>query len=363
MATLVVVFLIAMFSAAQPAPVTTGSITGHVLEEGSNRPIVGARVSLFPQARPSIPGPPAQATSDADGAFSFSALAPGDYRLDVQKAGYVSFGYVDISARPAMPRPFHVDAGQPTVFDVHLRKGGVIAGHVLDVNGEPLVEARIMALRRISPPGQPSRLMPAPSQGAPPTNDIGDFRIAGLAPGEYYIAVSPRMTMPFGAQRTPPPADGPRTTGATTYYPGTTDPAGAQPITVAAGETVSGIQFTMLSAPAFRVSGIVVDENGQPAAGAMVMLMNDPRNGPVFGPGGNTRTGDDGRFTIDDVVAGSYRITASIPVMMNGREGGGIGAVSGGVSFSSSGVPAPAPEIVVSDTDIKGLRVVARRPQ
>jgi hypothetical protein len=64
--------------------------------------------------------------------------------------------------------------------------------------------------------------------------------------------------------------------------------AAAQPIAVAAGAEVGNISFTMQSAPAFRVSGIVVDENGDPVADAMVMMMGDPRSGIFMGPGQRT---------------------------------------------------------------------------
>lgn len=353
--------LIASFL-AQAAPAATGSISGRVLEEGSNKPVVGARVMLFPQPGRPMAGPPPQSTTDANGAFAFTSLAPGDYRVDVQKTGYVPYNYPQPGMRPPMPRPFHVEAGQPTAVDVHLQKGAVVTGRVLDANGEPFADARVMALRRMpagptAATGMAQRLIPAPGQSQQ-TNDIGEFRVSGLPPGQYFIAASPRMTTPFAASGGAPPADASaRTTTATTYYPGTTDPDGAQPITVAAGETVNGIQFTMQSAPAFRVSGFVVDESGQPVSGAMVMLMGDPRSGPMFGPAGSTRTGDDGRFTVGNVVPGNYRIQASVPMTMNNGSGG----IS---SFVAGGGPMIQPtEVVVSDANVGGLRVVARRPQ
>jgi protocatechuate 3,4-dioxygenase beta subunit len=147
------------------------------------------------------------------------------------------------------------------------------------------------------------------------------------------------------------------TTTATTYYPGATDPAAAQPITVTAGETVTGIQFTMQSSPAFTVSGIVVDDEGQRVGGAMVMLTSDPRTGPMFGPAGTARTSADGRFEIIDVVPGTYRINASVPMTANGS-GGEMGAFS--VNGASANQPAA---LAVTDADVKGVRVVAHRPQ
>src|ERR1051326_3156407 len=111
----------------------------------------------------------------------------------------------------------------------------------------------------------------------------------------------------------------PATIPTATYYPGTADQASAQPIVVAAGSEVGNIVFTMQSAAAYRVSGIVVDENGAPVAGAFVMLVRDPRAGMFFGgPPANGRSQDDGRFTIDGVIAGTYRATASIPIATGG---------------------------------------------
>jgi len=173
---------------------------------------------------------------------------------------------------------------------------------------------------------------------------------------------------------------------ATTFYPGTTDQAAAQPITVAAASEVGNIVFTMQSSPAFQISGVVVDENGSPVAGAMVMLMSDPRSGLFMGPGGGAHSEDDGRFVIGEVPAGSYRVTASIPIRMNGPgsntgfvtlsggsilssgtvssgvvAGGSAGAVVSGAGAVVSGFDQPA-EVVVADADVSGVRVMVRRP-
>jgi protocatechuate 3,4-dioxygenase beta subunit len=104
----------------------------------------------------------------------------------------------------------------------------------------------------------------------------------------------------------------------------------------------------MQSAPAFRVSGFVVDEDGKPVARAMVMLMGDPRSG-IFGPVGSAQTQDDGRFVIADVPSGTYRLSATGALTVNNVR------VSGGVER-------PA-EIVVGDADVEGALVVIRRPR
>jgi protocatechuate 3,4-dioxygenase beta subunit len=382
----VVGLLLALSMDQTAAPAATGRISGRVTAEGTNAPIAGARVMVFPMMRRGTPptGPmamPPQGATDQDGRFVLNGLAPGEYRIDVQKSGFAPL--VDPAARPGT---YTVAAGQALDnVSIVLQKGAVISGKVLDQKGEPVTDAHVMALRRITLPGASTaapRVIPTPMQGSQMTNDIGEYRVAGLAPGEYFIAASPRG-MGFGGPGAAATTDkgGGAPTTTTTYYPGTADQAGAQAITVAAGAEVSNIVFTLQSVPAYRVSGIVVDENGAPIAHAMVMLMNDPRSGMMMfmGPGGNAQAGDDGRFSIGDVTPGAYRLNASVPMMMT--SGGGIGAssvaVTGGGSFSSWSVatsdgvtttrtintaPPQPQEVVVTDADVRGVRVVARRP-
>jgi protocatechuate 3,4-dioxygenase beta subunit len=380
------VFVALLFNQAPLAADATGRLTGRVTAAGTNAPVVGARVMLLPAAPRSGPmpssgpgpmrgglmpsigpmgGPPPQAVTDQDGGYVFERLRPGAYTVAVEKTGYAA------PIGPSNTRRVEVAVGQSIDgVDLHLEKGAVIAGRVLDPAGEPLADARVTAMRRVSSPGgAPPRLVPAPGQGQQ-TNDLGEFRIASLPPGEYYVAAMPRRMSGFGAAATTPstPAAGsPRTTITTTFYPGTPDQAAAHPVAVAAGAEVGNIVFTMQSVPSFRVSGIVVDEQGAPVTDAMVTLMGDPRSGMFMGPVGGTRTQANGRFAIDEVPAGSYRVNAAVMITMSSSSGGsgGAGWVTGGYvsnsTFPGAAVYQPA-EIVVTDSDVKGVRVTARRP-
>ncbi|HJZ74405.1 MAG TPA: carboxypeptidase-like regulatory domain-containing protein [Vicinamibacterales bacterium] len=386
---LIVAVTLVQNPAPAPAPSAAGRLAGQVTVEGTNAPLADARVMLFPGARPTpmtMPyGPPPQTTTDQNGRFAFSGLKPGEYRIDVQRTGYAP---LEDTGRG---RTIQLAEGQSIDnFAIQLQKGAVITGRIVSPSGEPQSDVRVMALRRFSGPGTQSRLIPAPMQGMQQTNDLGEFRLSGLPPGEYYVSAAPHMPSPFGGPGVmPPPAQGTaRTTLATTYYPGTTDAATAQPIAVARGAEVGNISFMLLTLPAFRVSGIVVDEKGSPIAGAMIMLMSDPRNGTFMGPAGNGRSGEDGRFAIDNVVAGTYRASASVPIAIGGPGAGGMvswssggsttvspsGGVSGGVVIASSGagqgvVPGggwqadPPTEVVVGDSNVAGVRIVTRRPQ
>lgn len=193
-------------SAADPG----GRISGRVTLEGANTPVAGARIMLMPAmpagrpaGRPAGPmGPPPQTLTDQEGRFAFERLTPGTYRIDAQKTGYAPL--LDLSRA----RTVEVGAGQAIDgVDLQLQRGAVIAGKLLDPAGDPLPEARVMALRRVSPPGAPPRLMPAFGPGQP-TNDLGEFRVSGLPPGEYFVAAMPR-SMPMMPMLEPPPRAAP----------------------------------------------------------------------------------------------------------------------------------------------------------
>lgn len=362
--------LLALSLNQAPAADQPGRISGRVTLAGSNAPVSGARITLIPTSRPAGPiGPPPQAITDVDGRFGFGQVAPGTYRVDAQKAGLAAPDDV------LRTRAITVAAGQSTDVSLQMQKGAAITGKVFDPSGEPLSDARVVVLRRMPLPvgaasrGLPPmpRLIPVPSPGAQ-TNDLGEFRVSGLAPGEYFVAATPRSIAQFGTAWSSPVRDqkAARTTLPTTYYPGTSDQAAAQPIAVAAGAEVGNIFLTMRPVPAFRVSGVVVDEDGRPVGDAMVMLMGDPRSGALMGPVGNSTSRADGVFDIDDVPAGSYRANASIMLRMteSGRGGGGAGGAVSWSSTSTSGagtMPQPV-EIVVADADVTGVRVVVRRP-
>jgi Carboxypeptidase regulatory-like domain len=138
------------------------------------------------------------------------------------------------------------------------------------------------------------------------SDDMGHFRLYGLAPGDYYISATLRAMGGFGFDG----AQGDNTTGyAPTYYPGTASSQQADRINVGLGAEMAGITFSLLPVRTVKVSGTAVDSSGKPMAGAFVMLSADMRSGEggfmMFGGGGN-QTKDDGSFTISNVTPGDY---------------------------------------------------------
>ncbi len=322
---------------APVAPSASAGVTGRVLETDTKRPVPGAQVSLVPEARPQggVFAPPRaeRAETDANGVYRFENLEAGRYRLMVQRAGFAIQGFP-----PSPPPAVQVLPGQiQTAPDVLLERGGVIAGRVMDHAGQPLAEARVMAMRP-SPRGRGNAPILLPVGSSAQTNDLGEFRLYSLPAGEYYVQMAPLPNPDFaGGGGTPP-----ETAPAATFYPGTADPASAQAIAVAAGQTVQDIVFSAVVVPVFQVSGIVVDENGAPVADAMIMLMPDRSSGALpFGPPARARADREGRFRVANVPSGAYMANASVPVVLSsdaGRgSGAGVSAWSGVSSVSAGG--------------------------
>ncbi len=234
--------------------------------------------------------------------------------------------------------PIDLGAGERRGIDVRLQRGAVIVGRVLDEAGEPLADARVMAMRKmpVSPTG--ARTYPDLMRPAGPTaqtNDLGEFRLFSLQPGEYYVQVSPRPDVGAGGGVAPRAR-----TLLATFFPSTSDHAGAEPITLGAGQTSESLVITMVGAPAFQVSGVVVDESGKPVSNAVVRLSQEDAGGrPMFmmQPWNQGRTDQAGRFTLGNVTPGAYTLLAIAPELFATAPGGG-GSGSSASAFTWSGI-------------------------
>ena len=347
---LVNLLLIAALAAgAQAVPQQpTARVTGRIVDAATGEPITGARVfisNVAPVTRPT-PGsvPPVPLTpfiieTNADGVFDVVAVPAGRWRVTAQKQGYVQFGGA------GSPLTVDVSRGSVLVPEIRLERGGAIAGRVLDAKGNVLSGVSVQAYELARAPNGSVR--PTQTGLSVPTNDLGEFRLSGLPSGQYYVAavVRPVPINPFGGGQ--PPAAG--MTYVTTFYPGFTEVRDATSVTVTRGLTTNGIDFPMRPVAAYQVSGIVVDAQGRPVAGALVRLaeaksvtLNLQQGGP---------SARDGTFKIVNVPPGRYQASAAVPVV----------AQSGSATVTRVG-PSTGPEIevVVQAADVTGVRVVIR---
>jgi hypothetical protein len=163
-----------------------------------------------------------------------------------------------------------------------------------------------MVLRRTYLRGK-QVLMP---RGGGQTNDTGEYRIAELAPGRYWLSATFRNPMRmFGEPAPRKTGDEPAEEFVTTYYPGVTAEADARPIEVSAGQESAGLDIRMQKARVYRIRGKVA---GNIASPPNVRLMLLPRERAAFGGMmlGGAAVKPDGTFEISGVQAGSYFVCA-----------------------------------------------------
>ena len=217
---------------------------------------------------------------------------------------------------------------------------GAIAGRIVTDSSEPVPWIVVSALKQDTDAA--GRVM-ARTAAMTQTNELGEFRLAGLSPGNYVVIAAPQPPPPFG----PPPRPAGALVPVPTYYPGTASTDAAQIITIASGQLVSDLQFSMASTPSYNVTGVVLDEAGSPLSSVVVTLMIDVGSGGIGAPM-TGRSDDHGTFHLSGVAPGSYRLLAGTPMMTTTREGsttivglvGGGVAVTGGVFVGGPGVSA-----------------------
>src|SRR5574338_787787 len=155
----------------------TGRIRGRVVSAENGTPIGRAQVRIFGNSVA-----PKTAMTDGDGRYEFTDLPEGSFSLSATKSGYMNVQY-------GQTRPFEsgrrIELADKQVLekaDIAMPRGGVISGRIVDEFGEPLAAVMVTAMRQSWQAGR-RRLMPAGRFSQ--TNDLGQYRMYGLAPGEY----------------------------------------------------------------------------------------------------------------------------------------------------------------------------------
>jgi protocatechuate 3,4-dioxygenase beta subunit len=348
--------------AVTPAP-AGGSIQGRVVDAQSQEPLRRAVVEL--SGRPLLR--PLTTRTDLEGRYSFADLPAGSFVVRVSKPRYLSLEYGQ--RRPFEPgRRLLLEARERFQgVDVLLPRAGVIAGRVLDPAGDPIDRVWVQLFRVGYADGQ-RRLV---SAGRAVSNDSGEYRLSGLAPGEYYL---------FAREMAVPP--GPYvhdTIGyANTFYPGVRTVEEAERLTVGMGQELLNMDVTMPVVRAATLSGRVVRVDGTPLPSVRVSLLDGAFSGSDGNVSGGAPTDADGRFRIAGVGAGSYQLAADVrdgpapgrgvlPVEVVGADQPGLtivvgtgGTLSGRV-VSSSGDPLPFPSgaVLVGARRADGVRLMA----
>jgi hypothetical protein len=313
----------------------TAVIRGVIVAADTGAPLRRAHVRVMGEQ--GVPGGIAE--TDAQGRFEVAELAAGRYSVHASRSGYVAQSYGQRGPNQS-GTPIELAEGQRADrVNFTLTRAGAITGRIVDEFGEPLAGAMI-SVQRYAYMGGRRRLVGAGAEGGfDQTNDLGEYRLYGLAPGEYYVSAQVRsraFMMP--GMSAPPSGDG----YAPTYFPGTASPASAERVIVKPGQDTTGVSFVMVSARLGRLSGRIVTSSGEPANGFMLMVSQKDAS---FGPGGTmegTGVQPDGTFVTRPMPPGAYTLVARPSGFRRGNTQGEIARL----------------EVTVNGEDVENLTLV-----
>lgn len=183
------------------------------------------------------------AITGADGAFTFKDIDPGSYRIRATRTGFASTWY-GAKKLSNIGTEIRLAAGQ-SMTDVLLRlpPQAVITGRITDADGDPVSGVSVALTRSFYRNGQ--RVV-ADTESAN-TNDLGEYRIFGVAAGKYRMRAMIRGNGMLGDREDYAP----------TYYPGQPDASAAAVIELHPGQTLRGIDMAVQRTPTHRVRGKV----------------------------------------------------------------------------------------------------------
>lgn len=328
-------------------------ISGRVFAADTGKPMRGAIVTLADtRGANASERRPRWVATNAEGWWELPDVAAGRYTLAAVKTGYLRLEY-------GQQRPFErgrildVAAGQVLErLDVTLPRGSAITGRVFDESGDPVAAAvvRAMRLRYVDGRRQMTPLVEGleglGSGAGDVTDDLGQFRLYGLAPGDYYVsAVFSPPGDAAGAVGYPP-----------TYHPGAATAMEAHRVRVGLGEEAQGINVMLAPARYAVVSGTVSNSQNAPVSASLSLVTSDPAGAPA----GPARSDATGTFAFRNVPPGEYRLHvygaqspaglpefASIPLSVAGQDLTGLALVTAPGATASGRVvleDAPRPQ-------------------
>jgi protocatechuate 3,4-dioxygenase beta subunit len=322
-----------MFLACTAILAQAGEITGVVIDQATGAPVERAQVTLAPRDQqgsiqvtgsleggasvnitPAKPAGAAAVLTDAEGRYKFTGVAPGIYTVQARKAGYFSgpSATVELEGEESV-----------TADKLRLTPPSVVAGVVLDEEGEPVQGVQVQLLaRRMS-----RNEVIYTGWGGTATDDQGRFRIASPQSGK--VVISARPFMPLLSTKSPGQEY------VTTYYPEALEPGAAQMVEIKPGVPVENLKLKLRASPVFAIRGRVLDADGQPLPQAAVSVR--PKTGDLGAVSPAVRQTGAGGFEIPRMPPGEYTVMAH--------------------HFDSRQQRAASAEVSVRNADVSGLEL------
>jgi hypothetical protein len=336
-------------SAQQPA---TGSVSGHVTASDTQRPARFALVTLYavPAAAPAVPDVKdvknekdlgaimgsllggitvVTAQTGVDGSFSMKSVEPGEYYIFATQAGYETprnFVQEAVDAGADMKKPLpgipvlHVSANGETNADVTMTRGAALYGKVVWDDGTPISGVRVT----VEPASGTSKKLPpdyammvglggaaSASSLMSTTDDLGRFRLAGLAPGDYIVQASLTSGGGISMQNGKIDFMAMATAAASPlvmYAPGAFHRSDAKPVTLAANQEQGDEIITFNLSGTHTVSGHVSALDTHASLNAGSVKLTDASDSKFS----RTATIDaNGNYSVTFVPSGTYALAVT----------------------------------------------------
>jgi len=263
------------------------------VKDSSGGHVEGADVTVAgPERLPPV-------AADAAGHFVLKGRVSGRYLISVSKERAAPKSR-SVSISPGA----HLES-----IDFQLNKQAVINGRVLSAEREPVEGALVIAWIKTFRNGRLALV----NAGDANTNDLGAYRINGLAEGRYYLGVVPKVLVP--RKRLPAPATKARAMERFTsplrsaFYPNAPSFEGAAPVTLRAGGEFEGTDILLGGGESFCVSATVAAPLEVPVAEVVLQLF--ARIGGAFPLVANGQVSPGEESEVCKLTAGEYTALAT----------------------------------------------------
>lgn len=293
------ILALALLSFAQEKPAEKlCTISGTVIKEPGSQPLKKAIITLIAEDQES--GKNYTTISDNEGHFALNDVRPGRYRMLLERTGYTE---INSRKHKSEGRTLSLSAGQQIEnFPLKMLATSAVLGKVVDADGDPVPSVEVVVLRKRYGNSQWE------SEKSERTNDLGEYRISGLFPGQHYLFATPPPDYDSLTHPNPDSKEQDSTRDLrplTTYYPGTVDRNQASAVDLRAGDELP-INFTMIPSRAFSVRGRVI---GVPPNQKAEVVFNAREYDLIVNA---AEVDKNGNFEIHGVAPGSYTVIAFV---------------------------------------------------
>jgi hypothetical protein len=322
---------------AKAKSIPRGSVVGHVLFQDTHGPARSARVMIIPtstftrnKTAPATNIQPSMAVTGVDGSFAVSHVPPGEYLVVAFAAGYLSpLDSITVSSDDLSPAAQEavekqIRAAAPSVnvtgdaavaVEVELQRGAALSGRIVYADGSPAGQMPVLlqGLKDdVKATGKQTETINAGAmirgimlQQSLSTDDLGHFRLSGIAPGSYRLAVPESFETSSMQDQVSTMMGMGDTKGKLVVYSGSTlHKKDAKVYTLQPGDVVDDIEITLPISGLHSVHAIATSKDGAPLDAGSAELTDTSDDSISF----RTNIQAGGEISLAGVPEGTYTL-------------------------------------------------------